>query len=101
MVNLPRMHITSQTRTSSKPPEDGWHMEISRFGVPSIMRVRDGVAFLYADTEAGLKAWAEEAVVGALREAAEVIDKRHRGSLPDHIKSEDGNIIRAMIERRK
>lgn len=41
---------------------------------------------------------ATDAVAEALREAAEMIDKRHRGSLPDHIKSEDGNAIRAMIE---
>jgi hypothetical protein len=34
----------------------------------------------------------------ALREAADLIDKRHRGDLPDHILSEDGNAIRAMID---
>ena len=37
-------------------------------------------------------------VAEALREAADMIDKRHRGELPDHIKSEDGNAIRDMIE---
>jgi len=37
-------------------------------------------------------------VAEALREAADMIDKRHRGNLPDHIKSEDGNAIRDMIE---
>jgi hypothetical protein len=41
---------------------------------------------------------AADAVADALREAAEMIDKRHRGDLPDHIKSEDGNAIRAMIK---
>ena len=35
----------------------------------------------------------------ALREAAELIDKRHRGDLPDHILSEDGNAIRALIDK--
>jgi hypothetical protein len=33
----------------------------------------------------------------ALREAAELVDRRHRGNLPEHIKSEDGNAIRALI----
>lgn len=41
---------------------------------------------------------AADAVADALREAAEMIDKRHRGDLPDHIKSEDGNAIRALIK---
>ena len=41
---------------------------------------------------------AADARAEALKEAAEMIDKRHRGNLPDHIKSEDGNAIRAMIK---
>ena len=34
----------------------------------------------------------------ALLEAADLIDKRHRGDLPDHILSDDGNAIRALID---
>lgn len=32
-----------------------------------------------------------------LREAADALDKKHRGDLPDHIKSEDGEFVRALI----
>ena len=35
----------------------------------------------------------------ALREAADLIDQRHRGDLPDHILSEEGNAIRALIDK--
>ena len=35
----------------------------------------------------------------AIRAAADLIDKRHRGDLPDHILSEDGNAIRALIDK--
>ena len=34
----------------------------------------------------------------ALREAAEMLDKRHRGDLPAHIMSESGNWVRALID---
>ena len=40
---------------------------------------------------------AEVAVMHALSAAAEMVDQRHRGSLPKHLKSEDGNAIRALI----
>lgn len=40
---------------------------------------------------------AEVAVERALREAADYVDRRHRGGLPKHLKSEDGNAIRALI----
>ena len=63
----------------------------------------------YADHNIAIKdalaeAWnsraipAADARAEALKEAAEMIDKRHRGNLPDHIKSDDGNAIRAMIK---
>jgi hypothetical protein len=35
----------------------------------------------------------------AIRAAADLIDKRHRGDLPDHIMSEDGNAIRGLIDK--
>ncbi|MFN7881794.1 MAG: hypothetical protein ACK5PF_02085, partial [bacterium] len=34
----------------------------------------------------------------ALREAAEMLDEKHRGDLPKHILSESGNWVRALID---
>lgn len=65
-----------------RPP--GWHLH----AVTALKALPDDVP-LYTH---------EVNLQDALLEVAEMIDKRHRGSLPDHIKSEDGNAIRAMIE---
>jgi len=40
---------------------------------------------------------AEVAMECALNVVAEMVDQRHRGNLPKHLKSEDGNAIRALI----
>jgi hypothetical protein len=42
----------------------------------------------------------DKAVAEALERAAAKIDAKHRGDLPEHIVSEDGNLIRAMIPKK-
>ena len=42
---------------------------------------------------------AEVAVECALSEAADDADRRHRGNLPEHLKSVEGTAIRALIRK--
>ncbi len=57
-VKPPKLHISGDASTSTSPPADGWHITISRYGVPSVMRVEGGTAFIWHDFETGMREWA-------------------------------------------
>ena len=57
----------------------------------------DDVEYVRADLVSAVQPDAAAIREAALREAAEMLDKRHRGDLPAHIMSESGNWVRALI----
>ncbi len=51
------------------------------------------------NTRAPSQAQIDAAVKAALIDAAEMLDKRHRGDLPAHIPSESGNWVRELTRK--
>jgi len=54
----PKLHVSGSSSTSTAPPADGWHITISRHGVPSVMLVEGGSASVWHDFETGMREWA-------------------------------------------
>lgn len=54
----PKLHVSGSSSTSTAPPADGWHITISRQGVPSVMLVEGGSASIWHDFETGMREWA-------------------------------------------
>ena len=60
---LPKINVQSSVSSSTAPLSDGWHMTVSKYGLPSLVHVDGGTAFVFHDVDVGLRAWASAALV--------------------------------------